>query len=191
MRDLGATHLGEKVPDGAFGEVETVPTATKAVENMTKHLTRRELELRREAQAEVVPDRGREAKLEKPSIMAKNPAAGRYWKKVLARMNGLVILDDLDSDVLGVYCVAMARYEQLCKSFALASQLLKDAQSDPDAVAEAMARIESVSGKMQGLEKNILSYAEKLGLTPSGRVRLAQRRAEQAAVAPDGDLFGD
>jgi len=51
-----------------------------------------------------------------------------------------------------------------------------------------------MSGKMQSLERNILQYAEKLGLTPSGRVRLAQKRAQAAAAAqadPDGDLFGD
>ena len=46
---------------------------------------------------------------------------------------------------------------------------------------------------MQSLERNILQYAEKLGLTPSGRVRLAQKRAAAAAENkdPDGDLFGD
>ena len=51
-----------------------------------------------------------------------------------------------------------------------------------------------VDGKMQPLERNILQYAEKLGLTPSGRVRLAQKRAQAAAEArtdPDSDLYGD
>ena len=59
---------------------------------------------------------------------------------------------------------------------------------------EAAARLDAVSGKMQSLERNILQYAEKLGLTPSGRVRLAQKRAQAAAEAradPDGDLYGD
>ena len=31
----------------------------------------------------------------------------------------------------------------------------------------------------------------RLGLTPSGRVRLAQKRAQAAAPEPDDDLFGD
>ena len=54
-------------------------------------------------------------------------------------------------------------------------------------------RLDAVSAKMQSLERNILQYAEKLGLTPSGRVRLAQKRAAAAAESrdPDGDLFGD
>ena len=113
---------------------------------------------------------------------------------VLERMDGLVILDDLDSDALGVYCVMMARYESQCKLLALAAKGRKEAKEDPEAVADAAAKLDAVSGKMQSLERNILQYAEKLGLTPSGRVRLAQKRAQAAADAaadPDGDLYGD
>ena len=64
----------------------------------------------------------------------------------------------------------------------------------PEVMAQALKVLDAVSGKMQSLERNILQYAEKLGLTPSGRVRLAQKRAQAAAEAradPDGDLFGD
>ena len=132
--------------------------------------------------------------MEKPAIMTKNAAAGRYWKKILERMEGLVILDDLDSDALGVYCVMMARYEHQCKLLSLATKQLQDAQDNPQAIADAAAKLDAVSGKMQSLERNILQYAEKLGLTPSGRVRLAQKRAQAAAeqrADPDGDLFGD
>ncbi len=173
-----------------------MPTPPKAVDNMTKNLTEEERRRREQAEEGVLSDRGQEVRLEKPAIMTKNAAAGRYWKKVLARMEGLVILDDLDSDTLGVYCVMMARYEQQCKLLALASRQLKNAKDDPEAVSEAVSeaasKLDMVSGKMQSLERNILQYAEKLGLTPSGRIRLAQKRAEQAAGQdPDGDLFGD
>ena len=170
-----------------------MPTPVKSLDNMSKNLTDEERQLREEAEAGVMPDRGREARLEKPAIMVKNTAAGRYWKKVLERMDGLVILDDLDSDALGVYCVMMARYEVQCKLLAQAARSLKDAGDDPEAVADAADRLDAVSGKMQSLERNILQYAERLGLTPSGRVRLAQKRAAAAANArdPDGDLFGD
>ena len=171
-----------------------MPTPVKALDNMSKNLTEEERQLRQEAEEGVIPDRGRESRMEKPAIMTKNSAAGRYWKKVLERMDGLVILDDLDSDALGVYCVMMARYETQCKILSLAAKQLKDAKDDPEAVADAAAKLDAVSGKMQSLERNILQYAEKLGLTPSGRVRLAQKRAQAAAeqrADPDGDLFGD
>lgn len=171
-----------------------MPTPPKALDNMSKNLTDEERQLRQQAEEGVIPDRGRESRMEKPAIMTKNAAAGRYWKKVLDRMDGLVILDDLDSDTLGVYCVMMARYETQCRLLASASKALKDAKSDPEAVADAVSKLDTVSGKMQSLERNILQYAEKLGLTPSGRVRLAQKRAQAAADArsdPDGDLYGD
>ena len=171
-----------------------MPTPPKALDNMSKNLTEEERQLRQQAEEGVIPDRGRESRMEKPAIMTKNAAAGRYWKKVLDRMDGLVILDDLDSDALGVYCVMMARYETQCRLLASASKALKDAKSDPEAVADAVSKLDTVSGKMQSLERNILQYAEKLGLTPSGRVRLAQKRAQAAADArsdPDGDLYGD
>lgn len=170
-----------------------MPMPAKALDNMSKNLTDEERRLREQAEAGVMPDRGRESKLEKPAIMTKNPAAGRYWRKVLERMDGLVILDDLDSDALGVYCVMMARYETQCRLLTQAAKALKSAKDDPEAVEAAAARLDAVSGKMQSLERNILQYAEKLGLTPSGRVRLAQKRAAAAAENkdPDGDLFGD
>ena len=52
----------------------------------------------------------------------------------------------------------------------------------------------NIGGAAMRLIDNILQYAEKLGLTPSGRVRLAQKRAQAAAGAradPDSDLYGD
>ena len=171
-----------------------MPTAPKALDNMSKNLTEEERQLREQAEEGVIPDRGRESRMEKPAIMTKNAAAGRYWRKVLERMDGLFILDDLDSDALGVYCVMMARYETQCRLLSLAARQLKDAKDNPQAIADAVAKLDAVSGKMQSLERNILQYAEKLGLTPSGRVRLAQKRAQAAAEAradPDGDLYGD
>ena len=171
-----------------------MPTPVKSLDNMNKNLTNEERQIREQAEEGVIPDRGRESRMEKPAIMTKNAAAGRYWKKILERMDGLVILDDLDSDALGVYCVMMARYENQCKLLSLAAKQLKDAKDDPKAIADAAAKLDAVSGKMQSLERNILQYAEKLGLTPSGRERLAQKRAQAAADAradPDGDLFGD
>lgn len=171
-----------------------MPTPPKALENMSKKLTDEERQLRKQAEDGVIPDRGRESRMERPAIMAKNAAAARYWRKVLERMEGLAILDDLDSDALGVYCVMMARYEVQCRLLAQAAKDLNAAAGDPETVAEAASQLDTVSGKMQSMERNILQYAEKLGLTPSGRVRLAQKRAQAAAEAkvnPDGDLFGD
>lgn len=197
-----------------------MPTAVKAAENMTKHLTQAEREAREQAEADVLPDRGREAKLKKPAIVSSNKRANTYWNQTLKQMEGLVLLDDLDSTVLAGYCSMLARRDQ---TTLLVNQLMKrlgvqDAvengakrrKSDaaltdrewedsaksapvmtPDELVEAVSKLDTLTGKLQTLERNILQYADKLGLTPSGRVRLAQKRAAAMGETKTDDLFGD
>lgn len=198
-----------------------MPTAAKPAENMTKHLTRGEREAREEAEAGVLPDRGREPKLKKPAIVSTNKRANAYWNQTLKQMEGLVLLDDLDSTVLAGYCSMLARRDQTTllinqlmtrlgvqgavesgakrrkSDAALTDQEWEDSAKSapamtPDELVEAVSKLDTLTGKLQALERNILQYADKLGLTPAGRVRLAQRRAQAAAEQdPDGDLFGD
>ncbi|MDE6923189.1 MAG: P27 family phage terminase small subunit [Oscillospiraceae bacterium] len=197
-----------------------MPAAVKAAENMTKHLTQAEREAREQAEADVLPDRGRKAKLRKPAIVSSNKRANAYWNQTLKQMEGLVLLDDLDSTVLAGYCSMLARRDQ---TTLLVNQLMRrlgiqdavengakrrrsdaaltdrewedSAQSapvmTPDELVEAVSKLDTLTGKLQALERNILQYADKLGLTPSGRVRLAQKRAAAMGEAQTDDLFGD
>lgn len=197
-----------------------MPTAAKPAENMTKHLTKAEREAREQVEAAVLPDRGREAKLRKPAIVSGDKRANAYWNQILKQMEGLVLLDDLDSTVLAGYCSMLARRDRTTlligqlmdrlgvrgsveegakrrkKDAALSDREWEDSAKSksvltPDELVEAAAKLDALTGKLQALERNILQYAEKLGLTPSGRVRLAQKRAQAAAEEPDADLFGD
>ena len=197
-----------------------MPAAVKASGNMSKHLTKAEREVREQAEAAVLPDRGRAAKLKKPAIVSSSKRANAYWNQILKQMEGLALLDDLDATVLAGYCSMLARRDQTTlligqlmdrlgvqgavedgtrrrrKDAALSDQEWEDSAKaapvlTPDALVEAAAKLDALTGKLQALERNILQYAEKLGLTPSGRVRLAQKRAQAAAEEPDGDLFGD
>ena len=197
-----------------------MPAATKNSENMTKHLTQAEAELRQQAEREVIPQR-KKLKLKKPAFVARNKRANAYWNQILKRMEGLVLLDDLDSEMLAGYCSMLARrdqtillvndlYARLGVSGAVEplpgkkpdgalsdEEWERSAQAPPDLMTpdeliEAVSKLDTMTGKLQALERNLLQYAEKLGLTPSGRVRLAQKRAQAAAEPePDDDLFGD
>lgn len=187
---------------------------------MTKHLTKSEREAREQAEGAVLPDRGREPKLKKPAIVSSNNRANAYWNQTIKQMEGLVLLDDLDSTVLAGYCSMLARRDQ---TVLLVGQLMDrlgvrgavengakrrkkepdrsdqewedsakaDTAMTPDELIEAAGKLDALTGKLQALERNILSYADKLGLTPAGRVRLAQKRAQTIAEDPDSDLFGD
>ena len=186
---------------------------------MSKHLTKEEREAREQAEAAVLPDRGREAKLKKPAIVSASKRANAYWNQILKQMEGLVLLDDLDSTVLAGYCSMLARRDQTTlligqlmdrlgvqdsveawakrrkKDAAMSDRQWEDSARSasamtPDELVETAAKLDALTGKLQALERNILQYAEKLGLTPSGRVRLAQKRAAAASEQAD-DLFGD
>lgn len=197
-----------------------MPTAAKPTENMSKHLTQSEREAREQAEADVLPDRGREPKLKKPAIVSSNKRANAYWNQILKQMDGLVLLDDLDSTVLAGYCSMLARRDQTAllvsqlmdrlgvkdaveigakrrkKDSALSDQEWEDSAKSkpamtPDELVEAVGKLDALTGKLQSLERNVLQYADKLGLTPAGRVRLAQKRSAAMGEAQTDDLFGD
>ena len=160
-----------------------VPSAVKSSANMTRHMTQAELGARRQAEEEVMPRRQR-PKLKKPGFIAGNKAANAYWNQILKRMEGLALLDDLDSEMLAGYCSMLARRDQTIVLADQLAQRLGVADMEPGEVLEAMGKLNVLHGRLQALERTLLQYAEKLGLTPSGRVRLAQKRA-QAAAEPE------
>lgn len=137
-----------------------MPAQVKADENIQKHRTRAEIAAREAAEAAYLPQR--RAKLKMPAAVKEDKAAAVYWRSILKRMEGTAILDDLDTEILGIYCLGLARRDRL------------------DEIKSLLA-----------LEKQLLSYADKLGLTPEGRVRLARKKAAQDADAVPDDLFGD
>lgn len=166
-----------------------MPTSVKSADNLQKHLTKAEIEARERAEAEFMPDRGFAEK--PPASLNKDAAGKKYWTSILDRMDGLAILDDLDREVLAIYCGALSRRDDLQK---LCRELMTQAgkEKDPQAQLGLMEKLDGLMAKLQSHEKTLLTYADKLGMTPEARVRLARKRAAQAAVEePDGDLFGD
>lgn len=156
-----------------------MPTPAKSADAMNKHMTKDEQEARQQAEASVTPDRG-EVVLKKPSWLTGR--GKKYWDSILERMEGTAILDDLDAEMLAIYCA------QLQERDALQADLKGARKADkPDADL-----IKSLNKQIDGKDRLIKDYGSALGCTPEGRVRLAQKRAAKAAeVDADGDLFGD
>lgn len=141
----------------------------KNVDNMAKHLTRKERDAREEASEKMKRNK---VKLVAPDRVKKNPAAAGYWKKYIKMLKGMEVLDDVDADVLGRLCLIYARMDRM------QDELEEMEELSP----ELLNRIESA-------ERNALSYAQKLGLTPESRARLAKKIAEKPPEDPDADLF--
>lgn len=144
-----------------------MPTSPKTTDNMTKHLTAAERMSRQNAEQELTR---KIVRLRRPDCVKNDELADAFWKKTIKLMKDVTLLDDLDSDMLAAYCIISARWQRLAE---ITQHMLDD---------DTMKRLEAT-------ERNRLSYAEKLGLTPSGRVRLAKKRAEDKPVDPNSDLF--
>lgn len=114
-----------------------------------RHWTRAEVEARQAAASELKRDTS--AMLRCPSWLTAE--ARKVWTRVKKQAASFDLLDELDIDMLAIYCDVVAKYQET---------------RDP-----SWARLAS-------------SYADKLGLTPSARARLAQRRAVEVV-----DEFGD
>ena len=156
-----------------------MPTPVKTMDAMSKNLTRDQKDARSEAETSVIPDRG-EVTLKKPSWLTGK--GKKYWDSILERMEGTSILDDLDTEMLAIYCA------QLQERDALQADLVKARKdNEPD-----MELILTLTKQINAKDAKIRDFASELGCTPSGRVRLAQKRsvAALAEVDPNGDLFG-
>ena len=169
-----------------------MPTPSKPLENMSKHMTQAETDAREKAEAETLPSR-QIITLAPPPYIRRDKAALAYWRDTLQRMDGMALLDDLDTDVLAIYCSMLARRDVLQTVCYEAVRLTQKPRASLNDKLDGIGQIDNVLGKLAGQERTLIVYAEKLGLTPSGRVRLARKRSLAAAdeTPTDDDLYGD
>lgn len=106
------------------------------------------------------------------------------WGRVMNDTKQIELLDNLDVDILAMYCDAVDKYQTLSKS--LSEEKIKDAVGG-DALKSSQLVIDGDAMKMlQGWSRIISSCADKLGFTPGARARLVKKRA----TAAPKDKFG-
>lgn len=167
---------------------------TKALDNMTKHLTKAEADARVEAEAKTLPTRERVI-LKPPAYVKKDKLAMTYWDKTLERidLDGLELLDDLDTETFAVYCTMLSRRDRMSQ---LCNKLLQDSLGPKSMLTtaerlKATDQLDSLAAKLGALEGRILTYADKLGMTPGGRTAISRRRAAASENDLTDELFGD
>ena len=158
-----------------------MPTPVKALDNMSKHMTKAERDARESQEGSALPTR----KIKKPALLKTDKTASRHWARIVKDMQGLDILDALDADALGIYCAKLARRDDL-----QASYLETRTRYEEENELSVLKTMVKLSAELQAVERDLLAYASKLGLTPESRIRFAKRQAEQDESAdPDCDLF--
>lgn len=160
-------------------------TPVKRSAQQAKHRTQAEILAREAAEASVMPEREGGVRLTKPRNVT--GAAATYWNSLVQRLQGAEILDDLDREMLAGYCQMLVRRDQLSR---LMTKLLAAAvKADlSEKTAEQTDALNDLASKLDKLDRTLLTYASKLGFTPEGRVRLAQKRAQ--AETDDADELG-
>ena len=168
-----------------------MPTPVKSVKNMSKHLTSAEREAREDLEAKTGASSsagndgdGKKRKIVKPRLLKGDKAAAAHWTRILRTMQGVDILDALDADILGIYCQKLARRDELQAEYLERRKIYADVHDLQDLKA-----VLAIEDALRAIERELLNYAGKLGLTPESRARLARRIAEQDEDEPDGDLF--
>jgi len=98
----------------------------------------------------------------------------RVWRRVRKQTVGLEILDNLDGEMLAIYCDAVANYQLTSKKL-----IIEDDNGD------LLSNEESIK-LAQSWARVVAAYSDKLGLSPAARARLAKKRADDEA-----DDFGE
>lgn len=148
---------------------------TKALENMTGHMTNAEKEERAAREGMFTRD---EIVLKMPEYLNDDEVARKFWEQICADAEEFKIFDNLDCDVLGTYCSIMSRVVMLRRKYWSA---VKGHRKN--------AEILGISKELRFQESLQLNYAGKLGLTPEARMRLAQKIVIPEED-PDDDLYG-
>lgn len=120
-----------------------------------KHRTAAEIKAREDAAKKMTR---KEVKLKIPTFLKTRACAPalKIWKELVKEGMEINLFDNVDSRVLADFC----RYQALLE--------------------EELERSFPDGKKIDRLGKLALSYAEKLGLTPTARARLAVKRADQS-----------
>jgi phage terminase small subunit len=134
-----------------------MPTKSKTIEVMKegggKHWTAKQLEAREKAAAQL--KRKKPKGIYAPESLSKE--AKVIWNRVLKSVEGLELLDNIDTELLESYCDVVAKKRTLAK---------KNMDVDDIKAYQAYVRLQK-------------ALADSLGLSPASRARLVKKKADE------------
>ncbi len=145
-----------------------MPNPIKALDNMSKHLTRSERAARQEAERSIT--RETRVQIRCPDWLDQD--ARQVFEETKRKLRGLNLLDTSDAAILAVYSDAYSKY--MAESSSLGDHPSKDDRES----LRSWARL-------------IKGYAADLGLTPNARARLAKKKAEERPKSRMAQLLSE
>lgn len=146
---------------------KTVSAATMQIgkKGGGKHWTEAEVAARQEAADKL---KRKKIVINPPNWLSANKDALAEWDQIMKDVAGIDLLDNLDAQMLAVYCDALVQYRLVTVRSPKSTDDIKELQ--------AWARI-------------ISTYAEKLGFTPGARARLIKKHADEKKKDKFGSKF--
>lgn len=141
-----------------------------------KHWTAKEVKARQEAAEKTI--RKTKIKLKMPERLREEEKL--VWTKTIKEMSGFDILDNVDAEQLAIYCETVVKRNGASEILHKEGMIINTAFGIKE---HPCIKIE------QSYSRLILQYAERLGLTPNGRARLAKKEANGKVKDKNGDLF--
>jgi P27 family predicted phage terminase small subunit len=143
-----------------------------------KHWTAAQVQAREAAAGQA--RRATRVSLKAPQWVKDNPVVLAVWKDVVKKLRGIELLDNIDAELLALYCDAIVHYRDCTRRLGMPVHTEDD---------EKPAPVDDLIKATQAWARIVATFADKLGLTPGGRARLAKKKAEQI-VDEFADKFG-
>jgi P27 family predicted phage terminase small subunit len=135
-----------------------------------KHWTKDQVKARKTAAEKMT--RKTKVKLEIPDDIKTSPEILKIWNKTVKDMEGLNILDNVDADILGMYCDAVYNQRE-------ATRQIQKYTTVNDNGTEAVNPNVKVA---QSYMKIALQCGKELGITAEARARLQKKKADDNGV---------
>lgn len=144
-----------------------------------KHWTKAQVESRAAANEQAT--RQKRVTMRPPDWLKENEPAMKVWDSIIRKLKGIELLDNLDTELLAIYCDSLVQYRHLTWVWSHPGKIQDDGEK-PQPMDDLLKAV-------QAQARIVKMYAEMLGLTPGGRARLAKKKAEKVDD-PFADSFG-
>jgi len=148
----------------------------------TKHLTKKEIDARKEAEAKLRPN---DDKVRPPGWL--DGVAKKEFKRIVKELKEIGLVTNVDVNALALYCDAYSNYVK-CSQIIEEEGLMVEYTNK---AAETNKVPHPLLTKKKQLHEQMKSLAVEFGLTPSSRAKLALPKEEPKQPTPFEQEFGD
>ena len=145
------------------------------------HITKREIAERESAESAMNVS----GDIKETKSVKKSKVAHKEFQRLIKLYEQIGFVSALDEQIINRYCMAVSDLDSLRKIASKMEQKLDDldaqeADFSAKDIVNLYKSINSVIGKIQAQEKQLLSYEDRLFLNPAGRLRsIPKKKPEQ------------